>query len=188
MDRNDDKHVREEYAIVLDFLPNGSPSDPRQRKLPVAQLVGKTKFMLLEAVVRPGVFLQPYEEVYIGDGKRDKVSSITGRLTPDDLTPTAKSELEHVLMEVVKSQEARFVEFFNKAGPLNIRTHSIELLPGFGKKHMWELLERRQDKPFSGFSDIRERTKLIPDPERAIVRRIVSELAGREKHRLFVEG
>ena len=183
------KRSREQTAIVLDFLPNGYPNDtrPSHRKTPIAQLVGKDHFLLLEVAPRKEVFLQPYEEVYIGEGKRDKVHHILGRLTPDQLTPTAKAELEFVLKEIVSKNPQRYLDFFNKAGPLTIRTHSLELLPGFGKKHMWEVLERRQEKPFADFGDLRNRANLIPDPEKAIIRRIIAELGGQEKHRLFVD-
>jgi putative nucleotide binding protein len=131
--------------------------------------------------------LQPYEEVYIGEGKRDKIHHILGRLPIDKLTPTAKAELDFVLGDLVKKNEARFVEFFNKAPPMTMRMHQLELIPGFGKKHMWEVIERRQEKPFTSFADMRDRAKLLPDPEKAIVRRILLELEGNEKHRLFVD-
>ena len=180
---------KEETAIVLDFLPNGYPSDtrPSHRKTAIVQVIGKEHFLLLELVPKKDIFLQPYEEVYIGEGKRDKIHHILGRLNVDKLTATGKAELEFVLAELVKKNESRFVEFFNKAQPLTMRMHSLELIPGFGKKHMWEVLERRQEKEFVNFSDMRDRVKLMPDPEKAIVRRIVSELGGQEKHRLFVD-
>ena len=42
---------------------------------------------------------QPNEEVYIGEGKRDKIHHINGKLAFEKLTSTAKSELEHALHE-----------------------------------------------------------------------------------------
>jgi len=83
--------------------------------------------------------------------------------------------------------EARFVEFFNKAGAVNTRVHQLELLPGIGKKHMGSILERREEKEFENFEDIRKRVSLLPDPEKAIVKRILLELQGNEKHMLFVK-
>ncbi|MBI2549865.1 DUF655 domain-containing protein, partial [Candidatus Woesearchaeota archaeon] len=39
--------TREEYVIVLDFLPNGYPFDtrPGYMKTPIVQAVGKTHFV-----------------------------------------------------------------------------------------------------------------------------------------------
>ncbi|MBS3143475.1 DUF655 domain-containing protein [Candidatus Woesearchaeota archaeon] len=182
------KNVKEENAIVLDFLPNGHPFDPRPSyiKTPIAQAIGKEHFILLELVPKKGVFLQPLEEVYTGEGKRDKIHHIYGKVDYDKLTQTAKSELDHIVKDLVEKNEKRFIEFFNKAGPINMRRHQIELLPGIGKKHMGELLEKRKEKEFESFDDIKKRVKLLPDPEKVVIRRIISELKGEDKYNVFV--
>ena len=180
---------KEETAIVLDFLPNGYPSDtrPMHMKTPIVQALGKEHFTLLELVPKKGIFLQPYEEVYIGEGKREKIHHIIGKLLVDKLTATAKSELSYVVKSLVENNEKKFVDFFNNAQPLTTRMHQLELLPGLGKKHMWEIIEERKEKPFESFKDIKTRVKLMPDPEKAIVRRIIKELQGKEKHLMFIE-
>lgn len=181
---------KEEHAIVLDFLPNGYPFDrrPSHKKSSVAQAIGKTKFSLLELAPQPEIHLQPYEEVYIGDGKRDKILHVLGKLPPDRLTQTARSQIEFVVRDIIEKDEARFIRFYNTSLPLTIRMHQLELLPGVGKKHMKEIIEARSEKPFANFVDMRERAKLLPDPKGLIVRRIINETLGLEKHRLFVEG
>ena len=183
------ERTKEENAIVLDFLPNGYPFDerPMYMKTPVAQALGKEHFILLELVPKKGIHLNLYEEVYIGDGKRDKVHHIAGKIPMSKLTRTAKSELEFAIQDIVKKNEKRFVEFFNTARPLSTRMHQIELLPGIGKKHMWEILNARDENLFEGFEDLKKRVKLIPDPEKLIIKRILEELEGTEKHRLFVD-
>lgn len=181
---------KEEHAIILDFLPNGYPFDkrPSHKKTPVAQGLGKNKLSLLELAPKPGVHLQPYEEVYIGEGLRDKVQHVLGRLDPDRLTHTARTELDFAVKDMIDKNEARFIGFYNNARPLTIRMHQLELLPGVGKKHMKEILDAREERPFSSFDDMRSRVKLLPDPKGLIVRRIVNEILGQEKHRLFVDG
>ncbi len=183
------RSVKEETAIVLDFLPNGYPFDkrPMHKKTAIVQAIGKNHFTLLELVPKKGVFVQPYEEVYIGEGKREKVHHILGKLPIDKLTATARTELEFVIQDNVKANESQFVEFFNTAQPLTTRMHQLELLPGLGKKHMWEIIEARKYKPFENFADIKKRVKLMPDPQKTVMRRIMNEIKGTEKHRLFVE-
>ncbi|MFH1209789.1 MAG: DUF655 domain-containing protein [archaeon] len=180
--------VKEEYVIILDFLPNGHLFDtrPSHLKTPIAQAIGKEHFILLELVPKKGQFLQPHEEIYIGEGKRDKIHHIFGRISYDKLTQTAQAELEYVIKELVKKDQTRFIEFFNKAGPINTRRHQIELLPGIGKKHMWELLEKREENLFKDLEDIKKRVKLMPDPEKTIIRRIISELKNEDKYKIFV--
>ncbi len=180
--------AKEEYAIVIDFLPNGYSTDtrPPHLKTPIVQAVGKNFFTLLEMVPKKDVFLQLLEEVYIGEGKREKIHHITGKLPMSKLTSTARSELEFAIKEIVKKNEQKFVDFFNKAAPLTTRMHQLELLPGLGKKHMWEITEHRKE-PFKSFEELKKRIPLLPDPEKLIVRRILQELEGKEKHCLFVE-
>lgn len=180
---------KEEFAIVLDFLPHGYAFDtkPLHMKTPIAQAVGKQHFVLLELAPKKEIHLQSLEEVYIGDGKRDKIHHIVGKLSPNKLSASARHEMDFVLKDIITKNEKRFVEFFNKAQPLSTRMHQLELLPGVGKKHMWEIIEARGDKPFENLADIRQRVKLMPDPEKAIIRRILLEMEGNEKHRLFVD-
>jgi len=180
---------KEEYSVVLDFLPNGYPFDdrPSHKKTPIAQAIGKTNFTLLELVPKKDIFLQPHEEVYIGEGKRDKIHHINGKLVMDRLTATAKNELKYIIKDLVHTNEKKFIDFFNSAQPLTTRMHQLELLPGLGKKHMWEIIEARKEKEFDSFDDIKKRVKLMPDPETTILKRIMEELTGNEKHRLFVD-
>ncbi len=179
---------REEEAIVLDFLPNGYAGDnrPSHLKTAIAQAIGKNNLALLELIPRKEIFLQPYEEVYVGDGKREKIHHVAGKIPLSKLSVTAKGELDHVLKQIIKEKESDFVEFFNKSQPLSTRMHSLELLPGLGKKHMWEIVEERRGDPFKSYEDIRKRVHLIPDPEKLILKRVLKELEGDEKHKLFV--
>ncbi len=183
------ERTKEETAIVLDFLQHGYPFDtrPMHRKTPIVQAIGKEHFTLLELVPKKDVFLQPLEEVYIGEGKRDKIHHIVGKLDFEKLTATAKAELEFIIKDIVHKNEKRFVDFFNNAQPLTTRMHQLELLPGLGKKHMWEIIEVRKEKPFESFDDMKKRVKLMPDPEKIIEKRIMKELEGKEKHNIFVD-
>ena len=181
--------MKEEKAIVLDFLQHGYQNDtrPSHKKTPIVQAMGLQFFTLLELVPKKDIFLQPLEEIYIGEGKRDKIHHIIGKLTIDKLTGTARSEIEFIIKDIIKKDESRFIEFFNKAQPLTTRMHQLELLPGLGKKHMWEIIEERRVEPFKSLDDLKNRIKLLPDPEKMVVKRILLELEGNEKHNLFVD-
>jgi putative nucleotide binding protein len=153
--------------------------------IPVAQAIGSQYFTLLHLVPRRGITLQLKEEVYIGAGKRDKISYILGRLPKEKLTETAKIELGDFVGKIVNERETQFVNFFNKAEPINTRLHQLELLPGFGKKHMKAVVEEREKKPFSSFEDIKKRIKSIPDPKKVIEKRLLEELTEQVKYKLF---
>jgi putative nucleotide binding protein len=175
---------KEETAIILDYLPNGYPLE--RKMMPLAQAIGKKTLILLELVPRRGEKLDVGEEVYIGEGKRDKIYYILGRLHRDKLTESAKNQLQDFVEKIVKETEQRFVDFFNKSEAINKRLHQIELLPGFGKRHMQEILKQRKEQEFASFEDMKKRIQNLPDPEKAIQKRILAELINTERYNLFV--
>ena len=174
---------KEEYAIILEYLPNGYPLE--KKMMPIAQAVGKDKLVLLELVPRRGVKLEIGESVYIGQGQRDKIYYILGRLNREKLTEAAKNQLKGVVEKIVKEREKDFVKFFNEAQAINKRVHQVELLPGLGKKHMQEILKQREEKPFESFEDLKQRIPNLPDPKKAIEKRILQELTNLERYNLF---
>jgi putative nucleotide binding protein len=185
----ENKPGHEQYAVVLDYLPNGYPFDsrPSHLKTPIVQALGKEHFVILELVPKKDVPIQPHDIVYIGEGKRDHIHHINGRIPESKLTRTARIEMEFAIDNIVKADEKRFVEFYNRAQPLSTRMHSLELLPGLGKKRMWEIIDERDVKPFESFEDLKKRVKLMPDPLKTITRRILEEISGNQKHYLFVD-
>jgi len=177
--------VYEEYAYVIDYLPYGKPGlRLRRRGGGVVQLVGEEYFTLLEAVVKEGVVLKPSDRVYIGRESRREIAYIIGRTRYDELTANAKMELESVIEKIVLSREKEFVNFFNTAKPVTPRMHALELIPGIGKKYMWKIIDEREKKPFESFQDLQRRTN-IPNPVKLITKRIIEELSGNPKYRLF---
>jgi len=179
------KMEKEENAIILDYLPNGYPLE--RKMMPIAQAIGKKNLILLELVPRRGVSLEVGEDVYIGEGKRDKIYYILGRLHREKLTESAKNQLQEFIEKMVREREKEFVEFFNKSDAINKRLHQIELLPGFGKRHMQEILKQRKEKEFESFADMKNKIQNLPDPEKAIQKRILTELINIERHNLFVK-
>ncbi len=176
---------KEDYAIILDYLPYGYPT-AGGRMNPVAQAIGEKSLTLLELVPRRGIPLVAKEKVYIGPDKRDKIYFIAGRLSKEKLTEAAKIQLQEHIEKVVAEQEKKFVDFFNHAQAINTRLHQIELLPGFGRKHTEEVLKARDEKEFASFDDIKERVKNVPDPKKAIEKRLTEELIERQRFYLFV--
>ena len=176
---------KEEYSIVLDYLPNGYPLEGKM--MPIAQAIGELNPVLLELIPRRGVTLEIGERVYIGDGKRDKIYYILGRLKKEKITQTAKEELERFIEKIVKEREKEFVDFFNESESINKRIHQIELLPGLGKKYMLEILKQRSIKKFESFEDLRKRIHNLPFPEKAVEKRLLQELTTDERHNLFTQ-
>ncbi|MBR9680295.1 MAG: DUF655 domain-containing protein [Candidatus Altiarchaeota archaeon] len=189
-----------EKAVVLDILPSGAPftltqevdSQLRKRGMrivrggylntPLAFMLSKDRLMLMVAVASPEKALKLGDEVDLGD--KTTIPAWV-RINSGDLSSAARSELEEAIEKIIIESEADFTNFFNKASPITTRMHSLELIPGIGKKHMWDIIENRR-KPFTSLADIKKRLPLITDPKKGIKERILAELEGDEKYFLFV--
>ncbi|MEM2021341.1 MAG: DUF655 domain-containing protein [Zestosphaera sp.] len=188
-----DKRVtREDFAVVLDFMPGGNPLDahhPSHKNKPLAQAVGSTYFTLIEFHPKPGVAVSQGEKVCVSfrfRELRDKVGYVWGEpVLYSELTTVAKSYLPEAVKATVKDLEKVVITFFNIAAPVTLKLHSLELIPGIGKKTMWSILEERR-KPFETFQDIQNRVK-IPDPAALITERLVKEIKGEERIYLFID-
>ena len=179
------RHVYEEHAYVLDYLPYGRSSDKsRHLVVPSVQIMGEQYFTLLEAELKVGATVVVPERIYIGRERREKVDRIISRISYDQLTANAKAEVTPLIDELVKKQEKRFVDFFNNSQPVTPRMHSVELLPGIGKKSMWTIVNTREKKPFVSYKDIEQKTGLT-DVAKIVAKRIFEELSTESKYRLF---
>lgn len=179
----------EENAYVLDYLPHGKASfrptgRAGYRAGALIQCVGAEFFTVLEALVKEGLMLKPGDRVHVGKQTREEVTYIIGRIGYDELTASAKAELPTVISKIVLNREKWFVNFFNTARAVTPRMHALELVPGIGKKYMWQVINERQRKPFESFEDLQKRTEL-PSPAKLITKRVMEELEGDSKYRLF---
>jgi putative nucleotide binding protein len=176
----------EEIAYVLDYLPQGRSAEMRMsyQREELVQAIGESFFTLLELIPKRNAQFSPKERLVIGKDGSGKIDHVRGRIQYDDLTATAKNELPIVIECVIDANEARFTKFFNTAGPITTRLHQLQLLPGIGKKTMWEILVERKKKPFSSFQDLVERVR-IQDPRKVIMKRIVIELQNEDKYQIF---
>ncbi|MHB8360685.1 MAG: DUF655 domain-containing protein [Thermoplasmataceae archaeon] len=179
----------EEYAVVLDYLPQGRSEDRNYRKEPIVLAIGETEFKILELIPKNNVVIAVGEKVYIGKDqpKREKIISVRRRVSYSELTNAAQNELPYVIESIIKADETRYIKFFNTADSINTRMHTLELLPGLGNKSMWNILDERKKKLFESFEDLSERVKTIHNPSKMIAGRIVQELEERnEKYKIFV--
>lgn len=172
-------------AVLLDVLPNGRPDDdrPQSRKSPVAYGLGSVSFALYE------LSLDGDADVSVGDrialdgpdvGRYREVSF-------GDLTRNAAAEIEYAVEAIVEADEERFVDFYNEAGPITLRLHQLNLLPGIGKKLRNDLLDERKRGPFESFDDVEERIAGLHRPREVILERIVEEVRESDlKYRTFV--
>jgi putative nucleotide binding protein len=173
-------------AVVLDFLPRGSPNDdrPQYERSPVAFAVGETDFRLVEAALTDDAGINIGDRIEI-DPPGDSVKTLR-TVTYDDLSSTAESELEYAIESIIDDDETRFVDFYNDAQPITTRLHVLNLLPGIGKKLRNNILDARKRRPFESFEDIEDRVSGLHNPKDVLIERILEELRKEDlKYRIF---
>jgi len=176
----------EEFAYSLDFMPRGKSVVIKGREGPMVQAIGEERLTLLELLAMENQDFAVGEKVKIGKEGREKIVSVLGRLTYEELSPEAKASLSGVVETIVKDYEEKYVASFNELQPLTPRLHGLELIPGIGKTFMKEIVEMREKQPFTSFEDIENRVG-VRDPAKMIAKRIVEELAGDTRVSLFVK-
>jgi len=180
--REENTQQKEEFAIVLDVVLENKNSFSDNE---VAQAIGTSHYTLLELVPKRGVILKTGQKVYLGEGKREEIQYIKRALFPNKLSNDAKLELEFAVKEIVAEKEEEFVKFFNTAGPITIRKHSLELVGGVGKKYLSDLMWERDKKPFESFEDLTARCPFLSDPAQAVSKRILDEIEGKDDFKFF---
>jgi putative nucleotide binding protein len=173
-------------AVVVDFLPRGSPSDdrPQYEKSPVALAVGSAEFRLVEIALTDDAGVNIGDRVEI-DPPGETVTDLRD-VEYGELTSTAESELEHATNEIIDADTGRFVDFYNDAQPITTRLHVLNLLPGIGKKLRNNVLDARKRQPFESFEDVESRVSGLHNPREVLVERIMEELREEDlKYRIF---
>ncbi|MFQ5951048.1 MAG: DUF655 domain-containing protein [Candidatus Geothermarchaeales archaeon] len=175
----------EDYAYILDTFDAESSLAHRRYRGQVAQLMGEKYFIMLEGLARQSAELDTSDRVYVGPGSRGKIAVVLRRIAMDDLTAFAKGEIGRTVEKSISLNESRWTDVLNTMGSLTPRLHSLQLLPGIGRKMVWAVITEREKRPFRGFTDFQMRTRI--DPLKTLAKRVRDELAGSQKYYLFVD-
>ena len=178
------------YAVVLDYLPHGRTEDerPQYQKSPVAFALGERDFRLFELAVDVDAGVSIADRVVVEPSDQREGILDSNEIDFEDLSSAARSELEYAIDEIIEADEDRFVDVFNEAGPITLRLHQLNLLPGIGKKLRNNVLEERKRKPFESFADIEDRVSGLHDPEGVLAERIIEEIREEDlKYRIFAD-
>jgi hypothetical protein len=106
----------EEYAYVLDFMPKARSKIVKNREGTIVQAVGEEYFTLLELLVFDDASFKIGERIYVGEEKRDKILSVLGKLSADDLTERAKESLrnKNIPAQIINKRIKHFQNLINE--------------------------------------------------------------------------
>ena len=120
------------------------------------------------------------DRIYIGvDGdKRTDVGDILGMAKMELLSNSAASDLPLIIQLFIEEKAAHFIKaFFNIAGPLSLKQHAFELLPGIGKKKALQMVEVRGSSGFTSIEQLNESCTI--DAAELLAKRFVAEIGDR---------
>src|SRR6267143_861337 len=132
----------EEYAYVLDFSPRGKSVVIKGREGPIVQAIGEERLTLRELLAVENQDFEPGERVRIGKEGREKIVSVLGKLSFEELTPESKSSLLSVVEKIVDGRERQPFKSFE------------EIQQRVGLREPAKLLARRIVEELSGGSRI----------------------------------
>jgi len=117
------------------------------------------------------------ERIYVGveSNKRTEIGDILGMAKMERLSSSAMSDLPLVTQMFIEENQAHFIKsFFNIAGPLSLKQHAFELLPGIGKKKALQMVEIRGSSGFSTLEQLNESCAI--DAAELLAKRFVAEI------------
>jgi len=180
-----DKENREYYGIIL-YFDRRSISFKRRgniirlRNSLIGEVLGEEYLKFLKVQLNHDIVVNPMERVCLDGPYRRKVARVIGLVRYQDLSPKSREVLEDAIEKVVRINELKWVDFFNKSGLFTHKVHVLELLPGITKKKVDVIVDEREAQPFASFKDIRERTGI--DPVKSIKEKILEEITGDAKY------
>jgi putative nucleotide binding protein len=179
---SDDPAVATRHAIVIDMTPQTTSDRPLE-----GTVISEADFRLYETTFVEGA------EVSIGDRlvlapteEREEIDAFR-EVTFADLTSTARNELDYAIDAILEADPERFLAVYNEAGPISLRLHQLNLLPGIGTKLRDAILDARKRGPFESFDAVAERVDGLHRPREIVAERIIEELEDESvKYHLFV--
>ncbi|MAK20229.1 MAG: hypothetical protein CMA05_02840 [Euryarchaeota archaeon] len=120
------------------------------------------------------------DRIYVGvdAAKRTDVGDILGMAKMELLSNSAASDLPLVIQLFIEEKATHFIKaFFNIAGPLSLKQHAFELLPGIGKKKALQMVEVRGSSGFTSIEHLNESCAI--DAAELLSKRFVAEIGDR---------
>ncbi|UYP46654.1 hypothetical protein NEF87_002939 [Candidatus Lokiarchaeum ossiferum] len=176
-------------VYLLDILQHGGVDKAGHSWNPICQVMEVPSFNLYEVSLNKQKIqeLKLQQKIQVTGREDSPLGRPNKKLKYDQLTHASLQTIGLVLEQYVLENEERFIKFINNVGPITIKRHYLEVLPGVGKKLMNEILENRHRKLFENFEELHTRVPGFK-PKEVFVKRIIEELEDEElKHYLFVK-
>ena len=103
-----------------------------------------------------------------------EVSQILGTTRHRELPTSAQNSLHEVLSDMVSANPKPLLDFYNKAGPVSLKFHAFQLLPGIGPSKAQQMVKSRKREGWMTIEEVDEACAI--ESLELFVGRLVDEL------------
>ena len=179
---SDGPAVATRHAIVIDMTPQTTSEQPLE-----GTVLSEADFRLYETTFIEGTDVSIGDRLVLAPTEEREEIDAFREVGFSDLSNTARNELEYAIDAIIDADPQRFYTVYNEAGPISLRLHQLNLLPGIGTKLRDAILDARKRGPFESFDAVAERVDGLHRPREIVAERIIEELEDESvKYRLFV--
>ena len=180
--QSDGPAVATRHAIVIDMTPQTTSEQPLE-----GTVLSEADFRLYETTFIDGTDVSIGDRLVLAPTEEREEIDAFREVGFSDLSNTARNELEYAIEAIMDADPQRFLAVYNDAGPISLRLHQLNLLPGIGQKLRDAILDARKRGPFDSFEGVADRVDGLHRPREIIAERILEELEDESvKYRLFV--
>ena len=134
------------------------------------QALTEPSFYLVRSRVVNAEEIEQGSEISIESGEIGPISEIRFK----DLSQASQGELTDSILKSISSDPYRHLMFYNSAGPMSLKFHSFQLLPGVGNSKAMQMVKNRGGNGWSTFEQVDESCGI--ESARLLAERYVKEM------------
>lgn len=108
------------------------------------------------------------------EGEDAEITMILGKDRFRELPNSANMALLEVIKDILRDNPEPALEFYNRAGPVSLKFHAFQMLPGIGPRKAKQMFQSRTSMGWDTFEEVDEACTV--DSLQLIAERLVEEL------------
>ena len=142
----------------------------------IIHCITEQHLLLIKARASPGCgVLAPGQKLELPtEEASEKIALVLGKGRYRELPNQAQAAIVDVMKEILSENPKTCLEFYNRAGPVSLKYHAFQLLPGVGPRKATQMVKSRVSAGWMTFEEVDEACTI--DSLQLIVDRLVEEL------------
>ncbi len=141
----------------------------------VINCITENHLYLIKARTKPGCGnLSSGKKLALPEDESSEIAMVLGRGRFRELPNTAQLALVDVVKQILSDNPKPSLTFYNRAGPVSLKFHAFQLLPGVGPSKAKKMIQSRTSMGWFSFEEVDEACEI--DSLQLISERLVEEL------------